>query len=126
MYSLASAFIVSCPSTNPTLPVKAFPHLTLKGSTAVTSGETISVQGQWSDGTYAVILAGLMSYPVKIMDNKFMFPSDPSIKGQVISRIKVGLILGVSLSLERWEYYRRFDYFGTCNFVCELNEVFGI
>lgn len=83
VYSIASAFIVSCPASNPTLPVKAFPHLTVCGTAAVTSGETIYVEGEWADGTYAVVLAGLMTYPVQVMDNKFIFPADPSIKGQI-------------------------------------------
>lgn len=43
VYSMASAFIKSCPSTNPTLPVKAFPTLTL-ASTApyIYQGDSIS------------------------------------------------------------------------------------
>jgi hypothetical protein len=85
VYSIASAFIVSCPKTNPTLPVKAFPPLTVQGSAAVSSGETIHVMGSWTEGSYAIVLAGLMTYPVQIVDNTFVFPADPSIKGQVIS-----------------------------------------
>jgi hypothetical protein len=83
VYSIASAFIVSCPKSNPTLPVKAFPPLTVQGSAAVASGETIHVMGSWTDGTYAIVLAGLMTYPVQVVDNKFQFPADPVIKGQV-------------------------------------------
>lgn len=32
VYSLASGFIVSCPESNPPLPVKAFPMLTVESS----------------------------------------------------------------------------------------------
>jgi hypothetical protein len=83
VYSIASAFITSCPSTNPALPVKAFPRLVVKGPPKVYSGQTIKVSGKWADGIYAVILSGLSSYPVKVMNNEFMFPSDPTIMGQV-------------------------------------------
>lgn len=43
VYSLAAPFIVSCPSSNPTLPVKAFPALTLDAATVepVPQGTTI-------------------------------------------------------------------------------------
>lgn len=37
VYSLAALFIKSCPSSNPALPVKAFPTLTLTGATASNS-----------------------------------------------------------------------------------------
>lgn len=90
VYTLASAFITSCPASNPTLPLMAFPALTVKGSAAVTSGEVISVMGAWPDSTYAVIISGLMTYPIKVMNNQFAFPSDPSIMGQV-QYLKVSL-----------------------------------
>ncbi|KAI5475955.1 ferritin/ribonucleotide reductase-like protein [Pseudohyphozyma bogoriensis] len=40
-YSLAAEFITSCPSTNPALPVKAFPALTLGTTGSLSSGEDI-------------------------------------------------------------------------------------
>jgi Ferritin-like domain len=83
VYSLASAFIVSCPASNPVIPVKAFPALSVQGTGAVSAGECISVSGSWTDGIYAVILSGLDSYAVAVEDNKFKFPSDPTITGQV-------------------------------------------
>jgi hypothetical protein len=45
VYSLASQFIVSCPATNPALPVKAFPVLTLSSNstTPVVTGATITL-----------------------------------------------------------------------------------
>ncbi|TVY94453.1 Protein rds1 [Lachnellula willkommii] len=43
VYSLAAAFIVSCPTTNPTLPVKAFAPLTLSTTGTVKSGDVITV-----------------------------------------------------------------------------------
>jgi len=95
VYTLASAFIVSCPSTNPALPVKAFPDLTVMGSTSVKANETITVGGQWTNGIYAVILSGLGTYPVQVENNQFMFPS-ASISGQVLhqSFLMVQLLIG--------------------------------
>lgn len=44
VYSLASQFIVSCPKSNPALPVKAFPLLTLDPSSApVKTGSTVTL-----------------------------------------------------------------------------------
>lgn len=45
VYSLASGFITSCPSSNPPLPVKAFPKLQLAPTTAksVTPGATVTL-----------------------------------------------------------------------------------
>ena len=46
VYSLASAFITSCPESNPALPVKAFPALALDPSTKmpVKTGDTVTLQ----------------------------------------------------------------------------------
>jgi hypothetical protein len=45
VYSLASGFITSCPSSNAPLPVKAFPKLQLAPTTAksVTAGATVTL-----------------------------------------------------------------------------------
>ncbi|KAH8646131.1 ferritin-like domain-containing protein [Xylariales sp. PMI_506] len=43
VFSLASQFIVSCPSTNPALPVKAFPVLSLSSTAAVRAGDTVTL-----------------------------------------------------------------------------------
>lgn len=45
VYSLASPFIKSCPSTNPALPVKAFPALKLNPATPmpVKTGDTVTL-----------------------------------------------------------------------------------
>lgn len=45
VYSLASQFITECPSTNPKLPVKAFPKLAaVAGPQAATEGSTVTLQ----------------------------------------------------------------------------------
>lgn len=43
VYSLAAPFIVSCPSTNAALPVKAFPKLVLGTTGTITTGTTIKL-----------------------------------------------------------------------------------
>jgi len=43
VYTLAAPFIVSCPTTNPALPVKAFPSLTLGTSGMIKSGDKITL-----------------------------------------------------------------------------------
>ncbi|KAJ5889693.1 hypothetical protein N7504_010503 [Penicillium tannophilum] len=43
VYTVASPFITSCPSSNGKLPVKAFPSLTLKSTHTVTSGSKVSL-----------------------------------------------------------------------------------
>lgn len=44
VYTLAAPFIVSCPASNPTLPVKAFPSLTVTSTGTITSGSTITLE----------------------------------------------------------------------------------
>ncbi|TVY68785.1 Protein rds1 [Lachnellula suecica] len=43
VYTLAAGFIVSCPSTNVALPVKAFPTLSLGTTGTIKSGDTITL-----------------------------------------------------------------------------------
>ena len=43
VYSLAAGFITSCPSSNPALPVKAFPTLTVSGPKPVLAGSTVTL-----------------------------------------------------------------------------------
>lgn len=42
------------------------------------------------DGTFAVVIAGLQTFPVKVEGGEFVFPQDPSIQGQV-SRVEGGV-----------------------------------
>ncbi|WWC66440.1 uncharacterized protein I206_100342 [Kwoniella pini CBS 10737] len=63
VYSIASAFITSCPSTNPTLPVKAFPTLAIaQDGTITTSAST--------DGAYVQVIAGLNTNTFPVVDGK--------------------------------------------------------
>lgn len=43
VFSLASGFIVSCPSDNPALPVKAFPKLGVAASETIKTGSTVTL-----------------------------------------------------------------------------------
>ena len=43
VYTLAAPFIVSCPTTNPALPVKAFPSLSVGTSGTIKSGDKITL-----------------------------------------------------------------------------------
>lgn len=43
VYTLAAPFIVSCPASNPVLPVKAFPSLSLGTTGTVSAGTTITL-----------------------------------------------------------------------------------
>lgn len=42
VFSMAAPFIVSCPPSNPTLPVKAFPTLELQAETNITQGSVLT------------------------------------------------------------------------------------
>ena len=44
VYTLAAPFIVSCPSSNAALPVKAFPSLALGTTGTITNGDTITLE----------------------------------------------------------------------------------
>ena len=44
VHTLAHGFITSCPSGNPTFPIRAFPGLTVTTSGTITNGQTIDVQ----------------------------------------------------------------------------------
>ncbi|ORY28651.1 ferritin-like domain-domain-containing protein [Naematelia encephala] len=59
VYSIASAFITSCPSSNPTLPVQAFPALSIAADGTITTTAS-------TDGTYVQVIAGLITdtFPV--------------------------------------------------------------
>jgi len=59
VYSIVAPFITSCPSTNPTLPVKAFPAMTIGPDGTVTTSVS-------TEGAYVQVLSGLASgtYPV--------------------------------------------------------------
>ncbi|KAK4697072.1 hypothetical protein P7C70_g8266, partial [Phenoliferia sp. Uapishka_3] len=72
--------------SNPTLPVKAFPALTLATTGAISAGQEIELTYSGSDsapaGTFAVFISGLGQYPVAYpTSGKVTVPAD--VTGQV-------------------------------------------
>jgi hypothetical protein len=79
--TLASQFIVRCPSDNPTLPIEALPTLQVVGSPNVAAGESIEFSGQYSDPASAIILFDARNTSVPLQDNRFTVPTDSSVDG---------------------------------------------
>src|SRR6266536_1568566 len=67
VYTIASGFIKSCPSTNVALPVKAYPTLTLKSGLPTAPGALVDLMPKtMPSGTfYATFVFGLDIIPVK-------------------------------------------------------------
>ncbi|KAG5643316.1 hypothetical protein DXG03_001200 [Asterophora parasitica] len=77
VFTLAAAFIESCPSTNPTLPVKAFPALTFAAKAAPGSTSTITFEGAPADTPlFAVFFTGLSQIVVPIQGGSVDIPKD--------------------------------------------------
>lgn len=53
VYTLASPFIVSCPPSNPKLPVKAFPAIALGTTGPIYDGQTVTLETTATGATYA-------------------------------------------------------------------------
>lgn len=83
VFTIASAFIASCPASSPPLPFTAFPPLVATTS-AVKAGDIVTLGGApLNNGTFAVVISGLNTFPVPLFNNQFIFPNDTSISGQV-------------------------------------------
>jgi len=52
VYTMANNFIASCPSDNPTFPIKAFPDITVTSTGNVTSNSTVTVTADLTDCDY--------------------------------------------------------------------------
>jgi hypothetical protein len=80
VYTLASAFITGCPSTNPALPVKAYPALATTGT--VIAGGNIGLSYTQTNGTlYAVFLNGLSSTVVPLNSTTTQVTIPASLRG---------------------------------------------
>ncbi|KAG9224350.1 hypothetical protein PLEOSDRAFT_1089736 [Pleurotus ostreatus PC15] len=81
VYSLAAAFITSCPSSNPALPVKAFPSLNVTTSNPK-PGSNITLQfnatsaSNGSSELYMVFFTGLNKEFAKITNKTVTIPAD--------------------------------------------------
>ena len=67
VYSIASGFIKSCPSTNVALPVMAYPALSYISGTPTAAGALVDLQPKTipTGDFYVTFISGLMMYPVK-------------------------------------------------------------
>ena len=76
VYSLAAPLITSCPDTNPTLPVKAFPAATF--SPAVTKlGQTVKIMSKkFVDGDRIGFISGLSTKIVDAQNGMVTLPSE--------------------------------------------------
>ncbi|KZS87906.1 hypothetical protein SISNIDRAFT_418906 [Sistotremastrum niveocremeum HHB9708] len=75
VYSLASSFITGCPSSNPALPVKAFPALTVgPAAPAAGSSVTLTFDGA-ADGQFLALMTGLTPKFVPISSGKATLPA---------------------------------------------------
>ncbi|KIM45571.1 hypothetical protein M413DRAFT_24746 [Hebeloma cylindrosporum] len=79
VYTLAAPFITSCPSSNPALPVKAFPSLTLSKS-APGSRSSVAHKAE-ATATHIVFFTGLDKIFVPITDGEVEVPK--GLSGQV-------------------------------------------
>jgi hypothetical protein len=80
---VAAGFITSCPSTNPTLPVKAFPTLTLAADGKVTSTADVSsgnliVYSGLSTGSYPITNGQAQGFPTNIQGYAYALVSSES------------------------------------------------
>lgn len=79
-FTLASGFITSCPSTNPTLPFKAFPALNVTSAVpSLAPGATLTLEFASSNITtqlFLSLLTGLDTISVEITDNTVTLPSN--------------------------------------------------
>jgi len=74
VYSIASEFITSCPSSNPALPVKAFPALTVTPADPV--GQTASLNYTSSgQAEYLILYSGLTVLSLNITNEQATIPS---------------------------------------------------
>ncbi|EIW77466.1 hypothetical protein CONPUDRAFT_92561 [Coniophora puteana RWD-64-598 SS2] len=77
IYTLATSIITSCPSSNPALPVKAFPALTF--GTDMTAGQATTVSFNGSDassanGMYVGFISGMNTTIVPVQNGQVTIP----------------------------------------------------
>lgn len=81
VYSIAAGFITSCPASNPALPFKAFPSLTIAATGAVSAGGGVSC-----DGTYVLLVAGLEANTFPVVNGGVQnFPQPQGISYAVLT-----------------------------------------
>ncbi|WWD21216.1 hypothetical protein CI109_105700 [Kwoniella shandongensis] len=77
VYTIASAFITSCPDSNAALPVKAYPALTVADATNAGDEASFVFEDSHTATNYAVFYSGLGSKAVQLDENnKAMVPEN--------------------------------------------------
>ncbi|KZV98172.1 hypothetical protein EXIGLDRAFT_329109 [Exidia glandulosa HHB12029] len=93
VYSLAAAFITSCPSTNPALPVKAFPALSASTASNLKAGESVtfnlpSTVNSTSGQLYAAFLTGgTIEYAPYTVNQSVTIPTSVNSTGTIYAVI---------------------------------------
>jgi hypothetical protein len=76
VFTLAAAFITSCPSTNPALPVRAYPALTLKSPVPGKTVEIVFKDNNSMGATNIAFFTGINTIFVAIRDNTVRIPEN--------------------------------------------------
>lgn len=69
VYTLASPFIVSCPSSNPTLPVKAFPSLSVTSTGTLDTGSKITLAAGSNANISSMVYAAFVTVTGPVFTN---------------------------------------------------------
>ncbi|KAJ3785713.1 ferritin-like domain-containing protein [Lentinula aff. detonsa] len=78
VYTLASQFITSCPSSNPSLPVKAFPALTFANASPGEAAD-VTADGVTAEGQYVAFFSGLSTTFVQVQNGQVIVPNATSL-----------------------------------------------
>ncbi|KAJ3785712.1 ferritin-like domain-containing protein [Lentinula aff. detonsa] len=79
VYTLASQFITSCPSSNPSLPpVKAFPALTFADASPGQAAN-VTADGVTTEGQYVAFFSGLSTTFVQVQNGQVIVPNKTSL-----------------------------------------------
>ncbi|KAJ4477146.1 ferritin-like domain-containing protein [Lentinula aciculospora] len=74
VYTLAAQFITSCPSSNPSLPVTAFPTLSFTDASPGQSSN-ITADGVTTDGQFVAFFTGLSTIFVEVENGQVVVPN---------------------------------------------------
>ncbi|KAJ3980777.1 ferritin-like domain-containing protein [Lentinula detonsa] len=78
VYTLASQFITSCPSSNPSLPVKAFPALTFANASPGEAAD-VTADGVTAEGQYVAFFSGISTTFVQVQNGQVIVPNATSL-----------------------------------------------
>ncbi|GAW06807.1 hypothetical protein LENED_008757 [Lentinula edodes] len=75
VYTLAAQFITGCPSSNPSLPVKAFPALTFDNASPG-QATNVTADGVNAEGQYVAFFSGLATSFVQVQNGQVVVPNN--------------------------------------------------